>query len=153
MKTSNELRRRAGVLAAVLLVGCATQPPAPPSSANAPEAMLMVFSGRANPTFPLDEASAAKLAELLASTRADPSFEGETVIPSVLGYQGVAVRSPGGGTLPAWLAVNGEHVEVRDDGGTTSFRLDPGRDVEQLLLDQAVAHRVIDRDRLAELRR
>jgi hypothetical protein len=144
----------AGAAAAVLLsIACSSTPAAPPPAPQHVQAMLLVYSGRPNPTFRLDEAAVARLGELLAATTANPAFPGATVTPSILGYQGVLVvngaRAAG---LPEALAVHGEDVETHD-GKAVSFHKDARRGLETFLLDQAIEHEAITREALARIRR
>jgi len=157
MKTSTS-HRLAGLpaiacaAAAVLLsLGCASPPVGTPQPDEV-QAMLLVHSGRPNPTFVLDETATAKLAQLLTATTANSSFKRGTVTPSILGYQGVIVingaKAPG---LPNSLSVYGEDVETTVNEAT-SFRKDPGRGLESFLLEQAIAHKAITREELARIR-
>lgn len=141
--------RTGGFLLALLLVaGCAGPASGAPKAAEAmPRTVrvtLLVFSGRPNPSFDLAPAVATeRLAPGLQATKALDAAAGETVIPGVLGYNGIVVENgasvPG---LPRVLVVYRDRVEVRD--GKTSLRLDTDRRLETTLLELAMEQRVID---------
>jgi hypothetical protein len=139
-------------LAGLLLLAACQTTPAPGPGPEGVEVTLMIYSGRPNPKFDLDEAAITKLGQLLAATEANPDFKGATVTPSILGYQGVAVVNGAGASgLPDTLAVRGANVEVRD-GDATRFKKDPGGALERYLLDLAVKKKAITQKDLARVR-
>ncbi len=102
------------------------------------KATILIYSGRENPSFHLEEGAANELVELLSAAKENRNFEGTSVHPSILGYNGVLVEnfSQVAG-LPSSFAVYKENIEAREKGGTR-FLLDPkGGVVEDLLLSQA----------------
>ena len=92
-------------------------------------ARALVYSGRPDPSWRLDEAVTARLLaiwhELLPATVA-PKPGGP------LGYRGVLTIEPGGTT---WLAADG--VVTKRAPGTTEDRADPDRRFERALLASA----------------
>jgi hypothetical protein len=139
------------VAALLICVGCASTPTAPPAT-HGVEATLLIYSGRLNPKFELDDTAIAKLGQLLAATTPNPSFEGTTVTPSILGYSGiVVVNGAHASTLPDALAVHGTNVETRD-GDAVQFRSDPGEGLQTFLLDLAIAQKAITRETLERIR-
>lgn len=138
-------------LATIVLFGCASTPHPPPEPEGV-EVTILIYSGRPNPRFLLDEAAAKNLGRLLAGTQADDSYEGATVTPSILGYQGMIVvngsKMPG---LPDAMAVYHDKVEVHD-GDATRFRTDAAGGIEQFLLDTAVKRKAISADERKRVR-
>jgi hypothetical protein len=135
----------------MVAVACAGTPSAPPRP-DGVEATLLVFSGMPNPRFRLDQTAIARVAELLAAATPNPSFERASVIPSILGYQGIRlVNGAGANGLPTEVAVRGNDVEALD-GETTSFLTDAGGGLESFLLAQAIEQKAITREMLADIR-
>jgi len=122
----------------MLLAACAPVALAQPGEPAPGTARLRVllYSGRPDPTVELDAATADQLAALVDAAPAAEGFDGDTVLPSILGYKGVLVETSGDGPLPRYLAAFGGTVELRD--GEARFLRDDGRAVEQLLLEAAV---------------
>lgn len=155
MKTSTERSKVAWAIAALLIAaGCEstpTAPPAPPAPQHV-EVTLLVYSGRPNPKFDLDDTAIAKLSQLLAATTPDPTFRGTSVTPSILGYQGILVRNGSQvATLPEALAVHGVNVETHNGRGMQFLR-DPRQGIETFLIDLAVEQKAITREDLGRLR-
>lgn len=106
---------------------------------------ILVFSGRQNPSYVLDNSNVLKqLNALVGKAKSNERFEGTTVIPSMLGYSGIIVsnesRVPG---FPAQIAVYKKDVEVKNEG--KKFLIDEGQAIESLLLDEAIKNGVIDK--------
>ena len=154
MRTSTRMRRarrRCAAAFALVAVACAGTPSAPPRPEGV-EATLLVFSGMPNPRFRLDEAAIARVAELLAAATPNPSFERASVIPSILGYQGIRVVNGAGiNGLPTEVSVRGNDVET-GDAETTSFLTDAAGGLESFLLERAVEQKAITREMLADIR-
>lgn len=146
---SGSASRSGGALLAMLLAaGCAGPVAAAPTAAEAtPRTVritLLLYSGRPNPSFEVDPAVATqRLAAGLEATRAAEAAAGETVVPGVLGYNGIVVENGANARgLPREMVVYRDRVEVRD--GKTSLRLDAGRQLEAALLKLAIEQKVID---------
>ena len=88
-----------------------------------------LFSGRPDPTWPLDDELAGRLESLWAML--GPS-EREAPAAPPLGYRGSFLRGPGG---REWLAFGG--VVTLIAGGRSISRADPDGRFERLLLDSA----------------
>jgi hypothetical protein len=154
MRPSTRTRRARRSFAAAFLmvaVACAGTPAAPPRPEGV-ETTLLLFSGMPNPRFQLDQTAIAHVAALLAAATPNPSFEHSSVIPSILGYQGIRlVNGAGASALPAEVSVRGTDVETLD-GETTRFLTDPAGGLESFLLEQAIEHKAITREMLADVR-
>ena len=88
---------------------------------------VLLFSGRPNPIWCIDEALGRKLWSIW--TRATPADD--FLPPSRLGYQGAFVRRPGGERV---LAFDGFAWR---EGDRREVRLDPGRHLERLVVCSA----------------
>jgi hypothetical protein len=112
----------------------------------------LIYSGRPNPTAALDDATVARLGELLAAAPAVEATDPGTVFPSTLGYNGVAVDNPAGrGGLPLRLAAYGGTIEI-GEGRARSFRRDEGVAIESLLIDAAAQAGALDEHELEFIR-
>ncbi len=144
MRTSTDVRlalAAAALLAGGGCAGSAATTAADPAAADAVVSVL-IYSGRENPSFHLDQAGLARVAELLRAAAPNPLFQGASVTPSILGYQGLRIVNHGRlGGLPFLIVVRGEDVEVRDRDAT--FLTDRGATVEAFLLEQAIAQGAI----------
>lgn len=153
MKPSSEVNERgmlrSVLLSAILVSALACVSASGPAEAQEPAAGLkvtvMIYSGQPNPTFTLTDP--ALIARLGAAYREAPPLEGferATVIPSILGYQGIRIENPRGeGGLPRLVLAYRGNVEARNGG--VRFLSDPGRALETAVIDQAV-----ERDLLSE---
>jgi len=137
-------------VAMLALLACATNGSAAQDaeSGDGLQVTVMIYSGRPDPTFTIDdEATFEELrGALSAAERAD--FEGETVIPSILGYKGVRVENRSGvAGLPAVFLVYDGAIEVRDRG--RRFLADPDRRLERSLIQEATERDVFGDDERA----
>jgi hypothetical protein len=113
-----------------------------------PQVTVLIYSGRPNPTFTLTAEQTERLRQLLAAAQPDPEFRGESVLPSILGYNGLLVQGGTGG-LPAALAVYGGRVEVHDREDKEGKRfLSDGGALETFLLDAAARSQALDAEQL-----
>lgn len=119
------------------------------------EVTFLVFSGRRNPAFVItDEDTLKQLEELVDKSKVDDKFSKETVIPSILGYNGIVVKPVGEVTVLTdleMLAVYNGNIEKKttgiDDKSTTvTFLIDEGGAVEEFLLNLALANGTIDQE-------
>ena len=101
---------------------------------------VLLYSGRENPTFTLTAEQAERFRQLLAAAQPDPSFRGGSVLPSILGYNGLLVR--GGQDL----AVYGGRIEIQDREGKR-FAADGGA-LEGFLLEAATQNKALDAEQL-----
>lgn len=91
---------------------------------------LLIFSGRADPTWTL---TGERLADLAARFKAlPPAPAGAAPALPPLGYQGMTIRFPDG----AALDVGGGRIL----SGGRALRADPGRAFERWLLETGAAH-------------
>jgi len=145
MKTSSDspsapISRRALLVSALLLgAGCAatsTPKQGPQPAIQGLQVTVLVYSGRPNPSFVLeDSASLEHVRSALSSATEMRDFRGGTVLPSILGYNGVVVANPSRlAGLPASIAIHREKIEVHD--GKTRFLTDGGA-LEAWLIDRA----------------
>ena len=111
---------------------------------DAAVATVLLYSGRPNPQFVLDDAALARLRTLINSADERESFDRQTVVPSILGYNGVMIQNLSRrGALAERIIVYRSDVEIRDK--ETRFRRDESRAIESFLLQQAVELGAIDR--------
>jgi len=124
--------------------------PLPSTADSRPEGLkvtILLFSGRPNPAFFLDDdASLAGLEKHLQAGRATEAVKEGTVIPSRLGYSGIVVENVARlRTFPGRIAVYGNRIEVRND--SVKFLSDNG-ELEAYLLREALRRKAIDEDLL-----
>ncbi len=99
---------------------------------------VLIYSGLPNPTMTLDESAVARLEEILAAAPANADFDGETVVPSILGYNGLMIENPSGqGNLPPLLMVYKGDLETQN--GKTRFLADASGALEGFLVETALA--------------
>lgn len=140
--------------AALLALDSCSSSPTPPAqpTPEGVEVTLMIYSGRVNPSFILDQAAVTRVGELLRAAQPNPAFQGTSVIPSVLGYQGIMIVDlTGASGLPGTIALRNEDIEVQ--GVEARFLRDRGATLERFLLDQAVAQKAIGPETRALIRR
>ena len=115
------------------LAGCQTAPDRPDYRATVE---LDIYSGRPNPSWALPDTLVAPLLreiEKLPTVAGQEMFEG-------LGYRGFSVNfSPKNGDSTFTLRVHRQLVRVQKAGAAT-FRIDPDRAVEKMLIESARAH-------------
>jgi len=76
---------------------------------------VLLYSGRPNPSFTLDDAAVRRLAELLAAATPVQDYERDSVMPSILGYNGLVVETRGERAgLPRRLVVYHNDLEAGD---------------------------------------
>ena len=108
-----------------------------------PVVTVLIYSGRPNPTFNLGPVAAEGLSALVGSAERLDSYHKDTVMPSILGYNGFLVENRSGqGVLPRRLVVYQGAIEIRN--GETRFSSDSARGLEHFLLEQAMAADVLD---------
>lgn len=96
------------------------------------EGSALVFSGRPDPVWPIDERDRARLARLW--TRLEPVGAGPPSGP-VLGYRGARMSCASGIRYHAYRGV----VSLTDERGVVEDRDDPARGFERALLGTAPA--------------
>ena len=154
MRTSTDMRTGttvrsllpAAALLALALLACGSSLAAQGAAEEEQAVTLtvLIYSGRPNPTAALDDATVARLGELLAAAPRIEATDRGTVFPSRLGYNGVAVDNPAGRAgLPRRLAAYGGTIEL-GEGAARSFRRDEGEAIESLLIDAAAQAGALD---------
>jgi hypothetical protein len=136
------------LLSTALLVGLACVSANP--SAQAQESgsglkvTVMIYSGRPNPTFTVTDAAViARLSDAYRGASPLEGFDEETVVPSILGYQGVRIENPRGeGSLPRLILAYRGNLEIRNGG--VRFLSDPGLEIENTVIEQAVELDLMD---------
>lgn len=118
--------------------GAASKPVPPEGAQKGLKVTILIYSGRPNPSFVLEEqAKVEALAGLYGQAQENKDFKGSTVLPSILGYNGILAENLSKyAGLPASFAVYRENIEARDETGTKFLSAD-NRDLETRLLDQA----------------
>lgn len=139
-------RSRSGVMLTCAMMAACAAAPLRPTEAEVVKGpvhvTLLLFSGRPDPVFGVDEKFVVEtLRPRLAG--AAPVERAAATAPD-LGYHGIRVENVGGVQgLARSLFVFRQDVEVRDDG-KASFLRDENASLESALLQEAVAQRVID---------
>jgi hypothetical protein len=105
-----------------------------------------LYSGRPNPHFHLDSATAGELMRRLAGL---PPLPGPAATREGLGYRGLCITPDVTGPV-AEIVVSGGVVVVRDRDGSTRFLADPGRALERWLVEAGTAS--LDPDVVSALR-
>ncbi len=157
MNTSSEPKSRArrlaslvGVLSAFLASCASTRAMQPTAAPDGVEVRVLLFSGRPDPTFVLPEARLAELTRALNSARENREFQGETVLPSRLGYKGFLLLNPARQAgLPTEIAVYRGDIEVAAE--PRRFLADGGA-LEQWLVERAQEAKAIDERALQWIR-
>jgi hypothetical protein len=137
------------VAAACALMACASGSAGAAEGSEAPQVRVLIYSGRPNPTFSLTPEQSEHVRQLVAAAQPDPEFRGESVLPSILGYNGLLVEGGKAG-LPASLAVYGGRIEVRDQEGKRF--LSDGGALESFLLEAAEKSHALDAEQLRFIR-
>jgi hypothetical protein len=136
VKTSTSFMSLA--LIVLTLAACASGSAA---QGNGVQVTVLLYSGRPNPTFTLTSEQAERVTQLLAAAQPDPEFRGGSVLPSILGYNGLLVR---GGAQD--LAVYGGRVEIQGREGKRI--VSDGGALESFLLEAASQNRALDAEQL-----
>jgi hypothetical protein len=113
---------------------------------------ILLYSGRTNPSFILDdEASINMMKDQVGSSKGREAFKKETVIPSILGYNGVVVENIDRMVeqFPVSLIIYKGIMEVMNDG--KKFLNDEGNKIENFLLNKAVEKKVIEENVLQKI--
>lgn len=146
MKRSTSLACLA--LAVLVLAACASQSDGQAegeteneTGGGNPKVTVLIYSGRPNPTFTLTAEQAGRVRQLVDAAQPDPAFRGESVLPSILGYNGLLVEG-----LAAPIAVYGGRVEIQDKEGKR-FASDGGA-LENFLLQAATQSKALDAEQL-----
>lgn len=113
---------------------------------------ILLFSGRPNPTYMIKEQDLVnKLRTLLESSIKNEKFEKSTVIPSILGYNGIVIENrmkiPG---LPPQLSVYKGNIEAKNK--KKEFMIDEGGKLEDFLVNEALKRGLIDERALKFIR-
>lgn len=129
------------ILGVLVLAACASRSDGE-AEGGGPRVTVLIYSGRPNPTFSLTAEQAERVRQLVAAAQLDSAFRGESVLPSILGYNGLLIEG-----LPASLAVYGGKVEVQESEGGKRFLSDGGA-LEDFLLETATQNRALDAEQL-----
>jgi hypothetical protein len=136
VKTSTSFMSLA--LIVLTLAACASGSAA---QGNGIQVTVLLYSGRPNPTFALTAEQAERVTQLVAAAQPDPDFRGGSVLPSILGYNGLLVR---GGAQD--LAVYGGRVEIQGRDGKRV--VSDGGALESFLLEAATQNKALDAEQL-----
>ncbi|HVG06832.1 MAG TPA: hypothetical protein VNM67_03945 [Thermoanaerobaculia bacterium] len=126
---------------ALALAACASGSARAAEDTNGVQVTVLLYSGRPNPTFTLTAEQADRVRQLVAAAQPDPGFRGGSVLPSILGYNGVLVEG-----LPAPLAVYGGRIEVQDREGKRV--VSDGGALESFLLEAAAQNKTLSAEQL-----
>lgn len=144
MRTSTRSMSLALTLLLVALAACATGSARAAEGGAAGQVTVLLYSGRPNPTFTLTAEQAERVRQLVAAGQPDPEFRGGSVLPSILGYNGLLVRGGIAG-LPD-LAVSGGRIEIQDREGKRV--VSDGGALETFLLEAASQNKALDAEQL-----
>ncbi|HEX5719943.1 MAG TPA: hypothetical protein VF179_27560 [Thermoanaerobaculia bacterium] len=146
MKTSTSSMSLAltALAVALALAACASGS-ARAAEGDGVQVTVLLYSGRPNPTFTLTAEQAERVTQLLAAAQPDPDFRGGSVLPSILGYNGLLVR---GGAQD--LAVYGGRVEIQGREGKRI--VSDGGALESFLLEAATQNKALDDEQLRFIR-
>jgi hypothetical protein len=126
------------LVVALALAACASGS-ARAAEGDGVQVTVLLYSGRPNPTFTLTTEQADRVRQLVAA--AQPDSRGGSVLPSILGYNGLLVR---GGAQD--LAVYGGRVEIH--GGEGKRVVSDGGALESFLLEAATQNKALDAEQL-----
>lgn len=107
---------------------------------------ILIFSGRPNPTFILtDKAILTQLKTLFKTIPVNDKFRATTIVPSILGYNGILVEAQGKiSKLPNRFLVYKENIEI-EGIQQKKILLDNDHVVEDLLLNYALEQEILDK--------
>ena len=128
------------LVVALALAACASGS-ARAAEGDGVQVTVLLYSGRPNPTFTLTAEQADRVRQLVDAAQPDPGFRGGSVLPSILGYNGLLVEG-----LPAPLAVYGGRIEVQDREGKRV--VSDGGALESFLLEAASQNKALDAEQL-----
>jgi hypothetical protein len=113
---------------------------------------ILLFSGRPDPTYFIEDTPSLDRVRKTLGMSKETKFEKSTVIPSILGYKGIAVENAGNVSgIPEHFAVHKGTIEV----GTKEkkFLTDEGNALEQFLLDKAIERGIVEEKILRKMKR
>jgi hypothetical protein len=139
-------------LATVSAVLVGDAPIAGAQEGNAISVQVLLYSGRPDPTYVLEDVVLIDQVRSLVTAATPAAAAAGPVIPSVLGYKGIVVRNPGRAAgLPSRISVYKGRMEVID--GASRILADSGGALEKALLDEAVRRGVIDKTVLDRMKK
>ena len=143
-KSSSWLSANLSVLSLCCCLAACASGSAVAANEDAPlQVSVLIYSGRPNPAFALTAAQMERVRQLVDAARADPEFRYQSVLPSILGYNGVVIHNPRrDGGLPQSLATYGGRIEVNDGEGKRIVA--DGGALETFLLDLAAENKALD---------
>lgn len=130
------------LVVALALAACASGS-ARAAEGDAGQVTVLIYSGQPNPTFTLTAEQAERVRQLVAAGQPDPELRGGSVLPSILGYNGLLVE---GGAAGQDLAVYGGRIEVHDREGKRV--VSDGGALESFLLEAAGQNKALDAEQL-----
>ena len=111
---------------------------------------VLIYSGRPDPVYILKNASLTQARTFLQKAKKN-RLESKTIVPSTLGYKGLLVENPGRvEDLPERFVVYNGKIEGM--GKQKIFFQDTGRNLEKLLLKEAVKQKVMEEKTLKRLK-
>ena len=132
-----------GLIVALALAACASGS-AGAAEGDAGQVTVLIYSGRPNPTFTLTAEQAERVRQLVAAAQPDPGFRGDSVLPSILGYNGLLVRGGAAGLQD--LAVYGGRIEIQGREGKRI--VSDGGALESFLLEAAAQNQALDAEQI-----
>lgn len=104
------------IVVGLALFACASGRAAAEPASNGPKVTFLLYSGRPNPSFTLNAAQVQRVQELLTAAHPVSGAEDRTVLPSILGYNGIVIESRGTNGLPASIEVYRNRIAVHERG-------------------------------------
>jgi hypothetical protein len=131
----------------LVLFACASDHASGEPAGSGPKVTFLIYSGRPNPSLTLNAGQVQRLQQLLAAAQPANDAEGRSVLPSILGYNGIVIESRGASGLPASIEIYRNRIAVHEQGAQRVLS-DNGA-LEELLLSAGTESKALS---AAELR-
>jgi hypothetical protein len=131
----------------LVLFACASGRASAEPAGNGPKVTFLIYSGRPNPSITLNAGQVQKVQQLIAAAQPAGGADGRSVLPSILGYNGIVIESRGASGLPASIEIYHNRIAVHERGAQRILS-DNGA-LEELLLNAGTESKALG---AAELR-
>jgi hypothetical protein len=129
------------------LFACASGRASAEPASNGPKVTFLIYSGRPNPTITLNAGQVQRLQQLLAAAQPAGGADRRSVLPSILGYNGIVIESRGTSGLPTSIEIYRNRIALHERGAQRVLS-DNGA-LEELLLSAGTESKALG---AAELR-
>lgn len=125
----------------LVLFACAPGRAVAEPASNGAQVTFLLYSGRPNPSFTLSAAQVQRVQQLLAAAQPASGSQDRTVLPSILGYNGIVIESRGTSGLPVSVEVYRNRIAVHerdarrilsDNGALEQFLVSAGSESKAL---------------------